>query len=184
MVQKHSPTLNFENVLHHAQGDYIFLSDQDDVWKTNKVATCMKWLQKYDCVISNAEVTDEHLNILFPSLFKLLHVSKNKIYNALWKNGYTGCCMAFTRCVKDAVLPFPKDIPMYDIWIGNVAAFTYSVKFIDDRLISFRRHPATNSCNGKGSKFSKWQQIRFRWNIIKNILKNKIGKNSFLWKRK
>mgnify|MGYP003392825684 CR=1 FL=1 len=145
--QKHSPTLNFENVLHHAQGDYIFLSDQDDVWKTNKVA-------------------------------------KNKIYNAFWKNGYTGCCMAFTRCVKDAALPFPKDIPMYDIWIGNVAAFTYSVKFIDDRLISFRRHPATNSCNGKGSKFSKWQQIRFRWNIIKNILKNKIGKNSFLWKRK
>lgn len=144
----------------------------------------MKWLQKYDCVISNAEVTDEHLNILFPSLFKLLHVSKNKIYNALWKNGYTGCCMAFTRCVKDAALPFPKDIPMYDIWIGNVAAFTYSVKFIDDRLISFRRHPATNSCNGKGSKFSKWQQIRFRWNIIKNIFKNKIGKNSFLWKRK
>lgn len=63
--QKHSPTQNFENVLHHAQGDYIFLSDQDDVWKTNKVATCMKWLQKYDCVISNAEVTDEHLNILF-----------------------------------------------------------------------------------------------------------------------
>lgn len=113
--QKHSPTLNFENVLHHAQGDYIFLSDQDDVWKTNKVATCMKWLQKYDCVISNAEVTDEHLNILFPSLFKLLHVSKNKIYNAFWKNGYTGCCMAFTRCVKDAALPFPKDIPMYDI---------------------------------------------------------------------
>lgn len=100
------------------------------------------------------------------------------------ENGYTGCCMAFTRCVKDAALPFPKDIPMYDIWIGNVAAFTYSVKFIDDRLISFRRHPATNSCNGKGSKFSKWQQIRFRWNIIKNILKNKIGKNSFLWKRK
>ena len=169
-VHRHSPTLNFENVLHHAQGDYIFLSDQDDVWKTNKVATCMKWLQKYDCVISNAEVTDEHLNILFPSLFKLLHVSKNKIYNALWKNGYTGCCMAFTRCVKDAALPFPKDIPMHDIWIGNVAAFLYKVKFIDDKLIYFRRHSLTISCNGKGSRYSLYKRLMFRVSIVKNII--------------
>ena len=183
-VHRYSPTLNFENALKEAKGDYIFLADQDDVWKDDKVKICLKWLQHYDCIISDAEVTDENLNITLPSLYQLMNIKSGRVYNILYKNGYTGCCMAFTRRVKDAALPFPKDIPMHDIWIGNVAAFTYSVKFIDDRLISFRRHPATNSSNGKGSKFSKWQQIRFRWNIIKNILKNKIGKNSFLWKRK
>ena len=30
-------TLNFENALKYAKGDYIFLSDQDDVWVENKV---------------------------------------------------------------------------------------------------------------------------------------------------
>ena len=183
-VHRYSPTLNFENALKEAKGDYIFLADQDDVWKDDKVKICLKWLQHYDCIISDAEVTDENLNITLPSLYQLMNIKSGRVYNILYKNGYTGCCMAFTRRVKDAALPFPKDIPMHDIWIGNVAAFLYTVKFIDDRLISFRRHPATNSCNGKGSKFSKWQQIRFRWNIIKNILKNKIGKNLFLWKRK
>ena len=43
--RKHSPTFNFENALKEAKGDYIFLADQDDVWKTNKVEVCMKWLQ-------------------------------------------------------------------------------------------------------------------------------------------
>lgn len=129
----------------------------------------MKWLQKYDCVVSDAEVTDSSLNQLYSSLYEVMHVKEGRIYNTIWKNGYTGCCMAFMRNVLEASLPFPKDIPMHDIWIGNVAAYKYSVKFIPDKLILFRRHNDTVSCNGKGSKYSIWQQITFRWNIIKII---------------
>ena len=167
--RKHSPTFNFENALKEAKGDYIFLADQDDVWKTNKVEVCMKWLQKYDCVVSDAEVTDSNLNPLYPSLYAIMQVRQEHIYNTVWKNGYTGCCMAFRRNILEASLPFPKDIPMHDIWIGNVAAYKYNVKFIPDKLILFRRHKETISCNGKGSKYSIWQQMKFRWSIIKNI---------------
>ena len=167
--RKHSPTFNFENALKEAKGDYIFLADQDDVWKTNKVEVCMKWLQKYDCVVSDAEVTDSNLNPLYPSLYAIMQVRQGHIYNTVWKNGYTGCCMAFRRNILEASLPFPKDIPMHDIWIGNVAAYKYNVKFIPDKHILFRRHKETISCNGKGSKYSIWQQMKFRWSIIKNI---------------
>ena len=168
--RKHSPTFNFENALKEAKGDYIFLADQDDVWKTNKVEVCMKWLQKYDCVVSDAEVTDSNLNPLYPSLYAIMQVRQGHIYNTLWKNGYTGCCMAFRHEVLNASLPFPKDIPMHDIWIGNVAAYKYNVKFISEKLVLFRRHEDTISCNGKGSKYSIWQQMKFRWSIIKNIV--------------
>ena len=167
--RKHSPTFNFENALKEAKGNYIFLADQDDVWKTNKVEVCMKWLQKYDCVVSDAQVTDSNLNPLYPSLYAIMQVRQGHIYNTVWKNGYTGCCMAFRRNILEASLPFPKDIPMHDIWIGNVAAYKYNVKFIPDKLILFRRHKETISCNGKGSKYSIWQQMKFRWSIIKNI---------------
>ena len=153
-----------------AKGDYIFLADQDDVWKPNKVEVCMKWLQNYDCVVSNAEVTDSNLNPLYPSLYAIMQVRHGRIYNTIWKNGYTGCCMAFRRNILEASLPFPKNIPMHDIWIGNVAAYKYNVKFIPDKLIMFRRHNETISCNGKGSKYSIWQQMKFRWSIIKNIV--------------
>lgn len=167
---KKSPTLNFENTLRKAKGDYIFIADQDDVWKPNKVEVCMKWLKNYDCIISDAEVTDKILNVIHPSLYKLLNVKQGRIYNTIWKNGYTGCCMVFKRNILDASLPFPSDIPMYDIWIGNIAAYKFNIKFISDKLIYFRRHEDTISCNGKGSKFSLWQKIKFRWNTIKNII--------------
>ena len=168
--RKHSPTLNFECAMKEAKGDYIFLADQDDVWKPNKVEVCIKWLQNYDCVVSDAAVTDSNLNQLYPSLYAIMQVRHGRIYNTIWKNGYTGCCMAFRRNVLNASLPFPKNIPMHDIWIGNVAAYKYNTKFIPDKLIMFRRHNETISCNGKGSKYSIWQQMKFRWSIIKNIV--------------
>lgn len=168
--RKHSPTPNFECAMKVAKGDYIFMADQDDVWKPNKVEVCIEWLHKYDCVVSDAEVTDSNLNPLYPSLYTIMQVRQGRIYNTVWKNGYTGCCMAFRRNVLNASLPFPKNIPMHDIWIGNVAAYKYNMKFIPDKLIYFRRHNETISCNGKGSKYSIWQQMKFRWSIIKNIV--------------
>ena len=167
--RKQSPTSNFECALKASKGDYIFMSDQDDVWKPNKVKICMEWLQRYDCVVSDAEVTDSSLNPLYPSLYAIMQVRQGRIYNTIWKNGYTGCCMAFRRNVLEASRAFPKDIPMHDIWIGNVAAYKYNVMFIPDTLIYFRRHEDTTSCNGKGSKYSIWQQMKFRWSVIKNI---------------
>ena len=166
-----SPILNFECALKASKGDFIFLSDQDDVWKPDKVEICMKWLKTYNCVVSDAEVTDNRLKLLYPSLYDIMQVRQGRIYNTIWKNGYTGCCMAFRRNVLEASLPFPKNIPMHDIWIGNVAAYKYNVIFIPDRLIHFRRHENNISCNGKGSKFTIWQQMKFRLNIIKNIIR-------------
>lgn len=166
-----SPILNFECALKASKGDFIFLSDQDDVWKPDKVEICMKWLKTYHCVVSDAEVTDNSLKPLYPSLYAIMQVRQGRIYNTIWKNGYTGCCMAFRRNVIEASLPFPQNIPMHDIWIGNVAAYKYNVIFIPDRLIHFRRHENTISCNGKGSKFTIWQQMKFRLNIIKNIIR-------------
>ena len=166
-----SPILNFECALKASKGDFIFLSDQDDVWKPDKVEICMEWLKIYHCVVSDAEVTDNRLKPLYPSLYDIMQVKQTRIYNTIWKNGYTGCCMAFRRNVLEASLPFPKNIPMHDIWIGNVAAYKYNVIFIPDRLIHFRRHENTISCNGKGSKFTIWQQMKFRLNIIKNIIR-------------
>lgn len=173
--RRHSPTLNFEWALRNAKGEYIFLADQDDVWLEGKVTRCVEELQMCDCVVSDARVTDSLLNTTSESLFQLMHVRRGRLSNLLWRNGYTGCCMAFKREVLSKALPFPTDIPMHDIWIGNVAAFCGSLHFIDDRLLLFRRHDAAASCNGKRSTYSLWQKLSFRWHTLKNIVKLKTG---------
>ena len=45
---KHGFSSNFGNALFHAKGEYVFLSDQDDVWIAGKYADVLAKLQQYD----------------------------------------------------------------------------------------------------------------------------------------
>ena len=42
---EHGVVKNFENGLNHVLGDYIFLCDQDDIWKSNKVQVVLNELK-------------------------------------------------------------------------------------------------------------------------------------------
>lgn len=161
-----SPVPNFENALRHAQGDYIFLSDQDDQWLPNKVEVMVQALQSAACVVSDCYVTDEHLTVKHPSFFALNHTRPGWLYNLFVKNGYLGCCMAFRRSVLERALPFPKRTPMHDIWIGNIAAMYFDVKFIPERLIHFCRHDHNASDTARKSTASFLEKLKFRWVVL------------------
>lgn len=167
---KGSPIPNFENALRNAKGDYIFLADQDDQWLPGKVEAFLRALRQYDCVVSDSYVTDADLRVLSPSFYALNHTRRGRFYNLLVKNGYLGCCMAFRRSVLERAMPFPSDIPMHDIWIGNVAAFTGRVAFIPDRLINFCRHDHNASSTARRSRASLICKIGYRWTVVKHLL--------------
>lgn len=72
-------TSNFENALSYAIGDYIFLSDQDDIWMSNKVDYCIAELKEYDLVVSDAILINskgEKLTILFLQKECVLHLAR------------------------------------------------------------------------------------------------------------
>lgn len=169
--RRRSPVWNFENALRHAKGDYIFLADQDDVWKPGKVSTMMEWLKRYDCVVSDAEMADESLRVIEKSYYSVHHTKPGRWYNLFVKNGYMGCCMAFTRRVLDAALPFPHGIAMHDLWLGNVAAFRFSVKFIHEPLVTYRCHGGNASFTATGkSGFSLSEKLHIRLQTAINLL--------------
>ena len=63
---------NFEFTLNNASGDYIFLSDQDDIWLPNKVELCMKSLISADLVMTNCKLVDSNLEIIhFEILYQI-----------------------------------------------------------------------------------------------------------------
>ena len=168
---KGSPIPNFEHALKSAKGDYIFLCDQDDKWLPNKVEIMMKALEKSDCVVSDCYVTDDDLKITSDSFYELNKTKKGHLYNLFLKNGYLGCCMAMRRNVVERSLPFPHDIPMHDIWIGNIAAYFFTLSFIPERLIYFRRHDNNASVTAKKSNFSLSQKLQFRISVFLHLLK-------------
>lgn len=172
-----SPIYNLENALLKAKGDYIFLSDQDDIWLSNKVEIVMNNLRDYSCVISDAYVVNEKKEIICNSFFMINKTKYGKIYNVL-KNGYLGCCMAFTKEIKDLSIPFPKKLPMHDIWIGNVAAFHKSVQFINEKLIYYRRHGLNLSSTSEKSNINIFKKLIYRLSILLNLTQRVFSKGN------
>lgn len=171
-------TLNFENALRNAKGDYIFLSDQDDVWTDNKIGISMKYLKEYDYIVSDAFVTDGNLNVISDTRFtKGEKVHFNKYLAVVLSTPYQGSCAAFKRCVLEKAMPFPKGTQSHDRWIGNVAAFYFKYKIIPEKLIYYRRHEATTSNTfGEGGRSAGLlKTIGYKLRYIKGLL-SVIGK--------
>ena len=168
-----SLTRNFENALRHAKGDYIFLSDQDDVWMENKVAVCMEVLRSHHCVVSDAIVTDKDLNTTNDSFYKMIKMKPGRLYNLLWHNGYTGCCMAFRRKILRKALPFPPHHKLctHDNWIALVGLAFHKTVFLDDKLIRYRRYGSNTSAAGLKKTTSAWFKLKYRAYLIYWLLR-------------
>ncbi|WP_083579640.1 glycosyltransferase family 2 protein [Fibrobacter sp. UWR3] len=150
----HGFTHNFENALKHACGDYIFLSDQDDVWKPRKVAIVMEALQRVDFVITDNTTVDGDFNEIQKSRIDAFNLQLG-FWRHLLKSRFLGCCMAFRRNVLEASLPFPENdfLVEHDIWLAAVAFLYFKSELIADSLIYYRRHGKNASEGGftKGS---------------------------------
>lgn len=168
---------NFANALQHAQGEIIFLSDQDDVWLPGKYKRCLEELKTVDLVCTNAKETDEELNVYNENFFSVYHSGKGILKNSL-NNTYYGACMVFRRRLLDKVLPFPQTHEIgHDVWLGLVAEMTGEVRFIDTPYLLYRRHAGTvtktNSLLSR-SKRPLWRKIWNRVVMLYNVCKFKI----------
>lgn len=137
---------NFANAIKNTSGEYIFLSDQDDIWEKDKVTEVIKCFEKENCtlVVHDAEVVDENLNMVMSSYYSYRNSGKGIIKN-IYKNTYIGCCMAFLSKAKKYVLPIPNDIEMHDQWIGILNDKYGKTYFSTKKLIKYRRHSLNNS---------------------------------------
>lgn len=158
---------NFENALRHCLGDIIFLSDQDDVWKKDKIRKVQKIFQnpKVTAVVHNAEIVDENLSSLGETTFQWRD-SGVGFWKNMKKNSYIGCCMAVRRSVLKRILPIPDDIWIHDQWIGLLSEQLGKVVFFEEPLIYYRRHGGNVTELTHGSITS---MIKKRYHMIMGI---------------
>ncbi len=175
-----SPVYNMENALKMANGDYIFMADQDDIWIENKVSEMLKYLKYYNLVISNASIVDKNEKIITESYFDWKRSGKGFWKNYI-KNSYIGCAIAFDRKILQRSLPFPKKLAMHDVWIGLIAETFGKVFFLDKKLILYRRHEANltysiNRTENNLSDNSLIYKLSYRFIILINIVKRIINR--------
>lgn len=161
---------SFEKAISLAQGDILFLCDQDDLWEDEKVKTVLKAFEEQgaELVLHDAYVVDGKLDIIHPSWNDYNHNNINQgIVGNILKNAYTGAFMAFKREIVPLILPFPASIEMHDQWIALVCMMKKKqVVFINRPLMKYVRHGG----NVTGmKKRSLTAQLKGRLRMISSI---------------
>ena len=164
---------NFEFAISRACGDVIFLSDQDDIWHPKKVERYLEQFRNNNIglVISNLQIIDKNGNPIDRFFFN--QGFHSGLLKNIIKNNFIGCSMAFRKEIISKALPFPKNIPMHDWWIGILNLHYGKVLFLNKNLISYRRHNnnVTSESSSNLSKIVSWRNTLF-WLFLKRILKN------------
>jgi glycosyltransferase involved in cell wall biosynthesis len=140
---------NFENALVKTKGDYIFMSDQDDVWLPNKVERVLPYLKEDKLVISDAWIVDSDLEKI-DKLSKYRVYKKGFLVNIYIKGGVPqGCVCAFTKNIKNFILPISKYVLTHDFWLSLLVELKFNSIYIPEPLILHRRHDSTVSSTKK-----------------------------------
>ncbi len=157
---------NFEKAVSLTNGDIIFLSDQDDVWKQDKISKLLSLLDDFpDCggAFCNSELVNRDLIPLGVTHLELRGFAGDASKDFFLKRvPAAGHNMAFRAELKDFLLPFPALKECHDTWIGLVIAAVSRWIFTDDVLTLFRQHDSNLSQAGRSG------QLKAALSSIKN----------------
>jgi glycosyltransferase involved in cell wall biosynthesis len=149
-------TKNFEKALSKCSGDLIFLSDQDDIWFPEKVASVTQaFMANTDklLVIHDGRLVNENLVSKGATKFgqvSAAYGSPNSIK--------MGALTVVRKELLDIALPVPDGMLGHDIWLHNIAALLDMRCVIDNELQLIVRH-GLNASDWIGSsveKINKW----------------------------
>ena len=147
-------TRNFEKTIQLCGGEIIALSDQDDIWKSDKLEKIVAEFEKcpdIGYVFSDAELVDEQLKLIHRRLWKSLGFQgvryrqfvRGDQFSCLFRrNIVTGATMAFRSSLRNLVLPFPLNTSwLHDGWIALIASSTGNYgRPLPEPLMLYRQH--------------------------------------------
>lgn len=143
--------------------DYYAFSDQDDVWKNDKIIKAIEKIKNEKIEIpilycGNLCEVDKNLNIINPNL---LPNDINLDYKVLIsRSSYLfGCTMVFNKKLRDYVInqEYTKPI-MHDIWIALMASLKGKIIYDNRAYIYYRQHD--NNEVGSQSSFKRKMKNR------------------------
>lgn len=180
---------NFEVALRECCGDYIFFSDQDDIWAKDKVAESVEYLRTTGMygAFTDAQLIDQNGDNMGITLFshqQLWSYIENDLLQkylfellCLRSNFVTGATLVITKTAKELVLPYrTAQIIAHDGWIALKLSSLGKLGYISKTLMSYRIHPKQQA----GLDFSS---LKGRDQLIDCFLTDGNVKNLFQMRR-
>ena len=164
---------NYEKVLSLTNGEYIAMSDQDDVWSIdhleilyNNLGTKVLCCGNVSLVREDGSETgrtwgDMYLSNVMPN------DDLEKLMSIIFMRGcYQGASMLFKRSLLDKMLPFPENIKYHDLWISCVACLYGGINYVHKSIGKYRIH-GNNLSGNHDNSHSRWKFFKSmcRWGM-------------------
>lgn len=143
-------TGNFEAAMAACTGEFIALSDQDDVWQNNRLGALLGAFDQPDVLLvhSDARLVDEAGRPQRHTLMGSLGASRRELRQEqgmkafsvlLRRNLVTGATAMVRSSHVRQVRPFPS-VWVHDYWLAITASLCGRIRFVPELLIDYRQH--------------------------------------------
>lgn len=162
---------NFANAMVHATGQFIALSDQDDIWVEHRLERMLNLMKEQpelslvigDFVEFNRTGQLHALPDLGPSPKNGL-TQLSRIF--LGRAKYWGCTFLFRRELTRFILPIPRRIESHDIWIAMNACIHGRVGHLQEVTLLRRLHDQNVSQPRRGLPIILRSRINYFLGLI------------------
>lgn len=136
---------SFSRAISLARHQFIFLSDQDDIWLPGRVALMTEALQTALLATTNFDWIDQDERPLQISHDGVLPEDSGRYFKNIadiffGKTTYFGCAMAFRRELIPLILPIPDYVESHDWWVALAGNLAGSNIHLSDKTFWKRRH--------------------------------------------
>lgn len=130
---------NFERAIGLTTGEYIAISDQDDIWMPNKIELLLNHIVNKWLIFSNSSYINDENETLEGKMLYGFNPAAHNYKCMLLANFVTGHTVLFKKEFMNYFLPFPQN-GFYDWWMGLIALYHEEMIFFDEILTRHRVH--------------------------------------------
>lgn len=148
---------NFERAIALCNGEIIFMSDQDDVWRPDKIEVLAALMDEDDvgAAFGNSDVVTRNLIPLGYTIWDTCNFNpeRRKRFAAgkqfselIVNNVIQGAAAAFKSSFLPLILPIPP-VPQHDHWMALIISSRARIRFTERAVLDYRQH----GCNLLGA---------------------------------
>ncbi len=138
---------NFGKIIKLCVGEYVALSDQDDIWLPYHLEVLLKSMENGVQITCGKAVFVDEKNSELPKSFDYLMMDnvpesdEDKLRHImLCINSFQGAAMLIKKSLITKIIPIPQCVSIHDAWFASVACLDGGLEYIDQTIIRYRRH--------------------------------------------
>ncbi len=154
----------FEKGMKAANGEYIALSDQDDVWISDKISILVNGIGNCSLIYSDSQLIDQEgreLSLKMSNLKRQIPYNSPLMYTfGAWAPGHS---MLFKKELLETALPLSNWVT-HDYLLGFSATCHQGIAYIPNSLVYYRQHES-NAIGADLKKAKKLYRTRAERNL-------------------